>query len=116
MIVCIICTVSTIITNSLWTHLNLIVFQLCVNYCIWIFCYGSFAMTLVAGLEARRFKDKKHLELFHVQLNDVSMLRLFGAFLHSAPQFAVQLYIVTCTNKAHVLTRKFKQYIGLSIS
>lgn len=61
-------------------------------------------MSLVAGFEARRMRDKRHSEKFYMQQNDACMLRLFEAFLRSAPQLTLQLYICLVTDSRNPLT------------
>ncbi|XP_071807884.1 uncharacterized protein [Asterias amurensis] len=56
------------------------------------------------GLEARRSKDPIDFERLHHQQSDVSMLRLFEAFLESAPQIVLQLYIMVATNDENLFT------------
>ena len=59
---------------------------------------------LVSGLHARGSGVEEHIENYHCQQNDVCMLRLFEAYLESAPQLTLQLYIMMCTNEANWLT------------
>ena len=66
--------------------------------------YFRMTMALVSGFEARRLKGKKQIEKFYMQQNDAFTLRLFEAFLRSAPQFTLQLYIWFFTKQKNALT------------
>lgn len=62
---------------------------------------------LVAAMEARTTQNSEHIEKYFYQQNDVCMLRLFEAFLESAPQLTLQMYIIMCTEDANWLTGEF---------
>ncbi len=58
----------------------------------------------MVGCEARASKHRDAVDEYYCRQNDVCMLRLFEAFLESAPQLTLQLYIVVATNDAASLT------------
>ena len=84
------------------------------------YSYTSFSSThryvtvFETGLEARRSKDPIDFERLHHQQSDVCMLRLFEAFLESAPQIVLQLYIMVATNDENLFTGEKKKPIGLT--
>ena len=55
-------------------------------------------------MDARATGDKEKVQAYYYQQNDASMLRLFEAFLESAPQLTLQLYIMVATKDANWLT------------
>lgn len=59
---------------------------------------------IVTGMRAFRSQDSEEIEAYYHQQNDVCMLRLFEAFLESAPQLVLQLYIMVATSSANWLT------------
>ncbi|XP_072017104.1 XK-related protein 6-like [Amphiura filiformis] len=56
------------------------------------------------GLIARKSDDPLDFQRLHHQQSDVSMLRLFEAFLESAPQVVLQLYIMMATEDENTFT------------
>lgn len=65
-----------------------------------------YIQVLMVGIEARKTNDQEKLQTYFYQQNDVCMLRLFEAFLESAPQLTLQLYIIVATKDAGWLTSK----------
>ena len=61
----------------------------------------------MGGWRAYKSQDPTDIEFYYHQQNDVCMLRLFEAFLESAPQLTLQVYIMVATNCASWLTGKF---------
>lgn len=61
---------------------------------------------LATALKARKTGDSEVIESYYRQQNDVCMLRLFEAFLESAPQLTLQLYVMIITQKAGWLLGK----------
>ncbi len=59
---------------------------------------------LVAAFEARSSRRADVVSSCYHQQNDVSLLRLFEAFLESAPQLTLQAYIIVATQDALQLT------------
>ncbi|XP_070555805.1 uncharacterized protein [Ptychodera flava] len=66
-----------------------------------LFRYVSVMKT---GVEAKKSKDVVDFERLYYKLNDVCMLRLFEAFMESAPQLVLQLYILLTVNEDHIWT------------
>ena len=58
------------------------------------------------GLAARESDDPLDFQRLHHQQSDVSMLRLFEAFLESAPQVVLQLYVMVATDDENLFTGK----------
>ena len=58
----------------------------------------------MAGMDARTSGEHEKTQVYYYQQNDVSMLRLFEAFLESAPQLTLQLYIMVATHDSSWLT------------
>ena len=60
----------------------------------------------MVGYKARSSKRADLVEQYYFRQNDVCMLRLFEAFLESAPQLTLQLYIMVATKDAASFTGK----------
>ncbi len=58
----------------------------------------------MTGFKTRKSQNPADIENYYYQQNDVCMLRLFEAFLESAPQLILQLYIIVASHNAHWLT------------
>ncbi len=67
------------------------------------FCF-RYLFVLVAAFEARSSRQAEVVASCFHQQNDVSLLRLFEAFLESAPQLILQAYIIVATQDALQLT------------
>ena len=63
-----------------------------------------YLLVLVAGMQAHYSKTTENIDNYFYQQNDLCILRLFEAFLESAPQLTLQLYIIMCTQTAGWLT------------
>ena len=59
---------------------------------------------LVTGLQAHYSKTTEKIDSYFYQQNDLCILRLFEAFLESAPQLTLQFYVIMCTPLAGWLT------------
>ena len=55
-------------------------------------------------MEARHYSTPEAVDNYFHQQNDVCMLRLFEAFLESAPQLTLQMYVMMYTESANWLT------------
>lgn len=75
------------------------------------FVFDRYLYVLVAGMEAKHTNKPEAVDIYFHQQNDVCMLRLFEAFLESAPQLTLQLYIMMYTDSANWLTGHCMQQI-----
>jgi len=51
-------------------------------------------------MQARYDTTTENIDNYFYQQNDLCILRLFEAFLESAPQLTLQLYIIMCSQSA----------------
>ena len=71
-------------------------FLISVYVLIWTRC--RYCRTIKAGWRITNKTDDETVQQIYHDQNDACMLRLFEAFLESAPQSLLQLYIIVCTH------------------